>query len=190
MIHGNLVVPRISIQKTKNLVPRCFIHQAINVRKGISILRACIVQIREICAHPSLSVWLLNHHHIGLPGGFLTSTSTACLFSSPSLFFFYATRWASLKSSNLWDITLGCMSDMSAAVHAKRSLFNFNYWPMILTWSSMRPLPIEVVCSTDCPRPNDLVSPRGSIRSSVLVRGSKFAMPPSKAYFFVKTLKA
>ena len=45
----------------------CWFHQLINMRQWIDILRAGLVQIDEVHAHPTFAISLLDHHHISQP---------------------------------------------------------------------------------------------------------------------------
>lgn len=73
---------------------------------------------------------------------FLTS---AFLLSSLSRLFFYATGHASLNNSNLWDITLGWMVDISIVVHANKSLLTLSTFVKAHSCSLFRLLPTFII---------------------------------------------
>ena len=65
--HLYLVVSGEGVNKSKKLVLGHRVHKLVNPRLREAILRACVIQVREVDAHSPLLVCLFDHDDVGQP---------------------------------------------------------------------------------------------------------------------------
>ena len=65
--HLYLVISREGVHKGKKLVPGRQVHKLVNLGQREAILRAGVIQIREVDAHSPFPVCLFYHDNVGQP---------------------------------------------------------------------------------------------------------------------------
>lgn len=62
-----LVVPRVSIKETKQLISNCVIHQAIYIRQRVCVIRTNLVKVNVVYIHSPFVIRFLDHYFVSNP---------------------------------------------------------------------------------------------------------------------------
>ena len=183
-MHAYLVIARVSVQEAQNFVSSRPIYQAVNVWKGIGILRTCTVDVSVVDAHPLVAIRLGEHDDIdnqvvyraslmnSTDRSFSTSSFAARRFSSLRSLFFWKIGRAFLNIDIRWVMTSGLTPGMSAGVQANMSIFFFSPTCMISASTAAMAVPTAVLCSS---------SRRGTLHSSSLASSLSLAARGSRS---------
>lgn len=63
------MVPGVSVEKSQELTSCGRVNQLVDLRKRKMVLRACLVQVDEIYAHPPFAIGLAYHYWVCKPLG-------------------------------------------------------------------------------------------------------------------------
>ena len=66
-MHLDLVVPREGVQETQHLAAGRAIYQGVDAGQRVRVLRARLIQVREVHAYPPFSVRLFHQDDVGKP---------------------------------------------------------------------------------------------------------------------------
>jgi len=83
------------IEKVQHGISQGLINQAINPRKRVGILGACLVKIHKVNTCPPLPIGFLDHHNIGQPISILYFLDK---FNLEELVHFFFLTFKTLKS--------------------------------------------------------------------------------------------
>ena len=77
--HFDLVIARESVHEAQDLVPHSRVYQSIYLWEWIAVLRASLVEVREVYTHPPFTIGLFNHDHVCQPVGVVYFSDEVCL---------------------------------------------------------------------------------------------------------------